>query len=49
MYIYNAKIEKCIESNYKENKVKDFINNVRLKMTVRKVLKQVYREEKVRN
>ena len=49
MYIYNAKIGKCIESNYKENKVKDFINDVRLKMTVRKVLKQVYREEKVRN
>ena len=46
MYIYNAKIGKWKESNYKENKVKDFINDVRLKMTVRKVLKQVYREEK---
>ena len=49
MYIYNAKIGKCIESNYKKNMVKDFINDVRLKITVRKVLKQVYREEKARN
>ena len=46
MHIYSTKTGKRIESNYKENKIKDFINDVRLKITVRKVLKQVYREEK---
>ena len=49
MYIYNAKIEKWKESHNKKSKIRDFINDIRLKMTVRKVLKQVYREEKARN
>lgn len=49
MYIYNAKIGKRKESHYKKNKIKDFINDVRLKMTMRSILKRVYKEEKVRN
>ena len=49
MHIYSTKTGKRIESNYKENKIKDFINDVRLKMTMRSILKRVYKEEKVRN
>ena len=46
MHIYSTKTGKWKESNYKENKVKDFINDVRLKITMRSILKRVYREEK---
>lgn len=46
MYIYNAKIGKMEERHYKKSKVRDFINDVRLKITMRSILKRVYREEK---
>lgn len=46
MYIYDAKTKKMKESKHKNGKIRNFIEDMRFKITMRKVLKRIYKEER---